>query len=204
MHGIIQSLATWQARLLTGLACMAAVGAAAAAATNPHLTVAARIMIASPLVPAAVTWILATISGGNTAHPHDVRLFERIVGLLSPDERHFLRTHDFGSNFSLGRLPAVRDISHWEGPEYAFLDGKLQKRWGAVKVQIDALCGLIAQTTAPSPGSANLQTVYPRSVDPEDPPRRVILEIKALNDAATAVSKELDAFEPIARRRLFM
>jgi hypothetical protein len=204
MNWLIRTLPTWQGRLLTGAALVAAAVAATISAMDPRLTAAARIALFIPLIPTLLAWFFATIAGGNSPHPHDIKLFESIIELLTADERDFLRSHDFGNNFQLSHMKGVAEIDHWQGAPYEFLDRILQKQWAHVKAKIRNFHELVALTTAPVHGDAHFQTVYPRLIDPEDPPLKVKLEIRALNDAATSVSESLNAFEPVARRKLFV
>jgi hypothetical protein len=203
MDGLLRNLASRQGRLISGLAfVVAAFTSGIAIASNATWTT--KLAASLPLVATGAAWILAEVSGGAVAHPHDIKLFGRIMACLPDDDRHFLRDQNFANNFDLSRMRGIGEMSYWQVSSVEFLDRKIQQEWRELKDKICEFHRLVVSTTAPLSGNVRLQTVYPKSVDPEDPPERVVKEIDALNRGATQLTELIDAFEPMARRRLFV
>lgn len=130
---ILRHLATLQGRIGTGL-----------------LTILAGVNLARPgsawflqweslaaFLAAFATWLVAEFQGAGTPYPHDVRLFSKILDLIDDRERHFLRTHEFHEAFSRECMKGLREITHWGGAAYTFLDSKMQKQWAPLKARIE-------------------------------------------------------------------
>jgi hypothetical protein len=204
MNWLLRNLPSWQGRLLTGLAFVGAAVATALAFVQPSATMAAKATALVALIPAFAAWTFTAIAGGNAAHPHDIRLFERIMATLPEDERHFLRGHDFGNDFMLTSLAGVREISHWQGPTFEFLDRAIERKWKVLRSEIGDFRDRMAQTTAPQRGGGQMKTIHTGFGDREDPSPHVRAKIDALNSGATKVTKLIDEFEPFVRRRLIV
>ncbi|MEA3014297.1 MAG: hypothetical protein QOD42_2842 [Sphingomonadales bacterium] len=195
---IARYLATLQGRVGTGLlAIFAAVNFA-----QPGSEWSFQWERLAALLAAAGVWLVAEFQSSAAPHPHDVRLFNRIIETVGDGERSFLRFHDFHASFPRARLDGTREISLWEGASYAFLDSGLRKQWEPVRAQIDAFRDLVAVSTAPDRFQSGNQTVHPHRSDPSDPSERVREEISALNIAASSLIKSFDAFEIYGRKRL--
>jgi hypothetical protein len=153
-------------------------------------------------VVAAGAWLTSTLRGAvPAAHPSDTRLFEEIEEALSHDERQFLRGHDFINDFERERVGGVRRIyDAWDGPRHKFIDPKLQARWKAVRETLDAFVLNMVTHTSPARGRLEFQTVrYSRG---DGVTQREHDEAASLNKDAEALTKALDSFEELARRRL--
>lgn len=200
MRSILNSLETWQARLVAGLAMMAALvnfmPPTPGWAPDPGKGIAFAV--------ALLAWLTVTIKGAATPLPHDVRLFTKLTETVSPAERTFLRSHDFLGSFALGQIAGVREVGvHWEGSSYAFLDKSLQREWGPIKLAIDEFRDLVAGTTSPVRGNVQLQTV--RTLLEQEQggiSDRTRDEARAMNTVAAKISELLDAFEATGHRRL--
>jgi hypothetical protein len=195
---IAKYLATLQGRVGTGLlAILAAVNfARPGAGWSFHWEGFAALLAAMGV------WGVAEFQGSTTPHPHDVRLFARIMDLVDDGERDFLRNHDFHASFPRERRRGSREIRLWEGAPYEFLDRPMQKIWEPLKAQFDAFGDLVAVSTSPDRDQEGFQTVHPHGRDRSDPSARVREEIKELNTAASALVKSFDAFEIYGRKRL--
>lgn len=201
MKQIIDAIDSWQARIATGLAMLGALALFLAPGSEWKFELKTFV----PFAVAFSAWLFANLKGaGRVVHPHDVRLFEKLMELVDGDERRFLRQNDFLNDFSLDRLKGIREIYvTWDGAGFQFLDKKTQAQWAPLKTAIDELAGLIALNTAPVRGNVRLQTVRTaRDRDDWEISDRAREEARELNAAATSITEKLDAFEPFARSRL--
>ena len=62
--------------------------------------------------------------------------------------------------------------------------------------------GILALNTYPVHGVQDLRTVHPTQGDPENPATFVQKRIDKLNDGASDIANQIDAFERFARSRL--
>lgn len=197
MRWVLDRLDTWQARLLSGLAMLLAL----VALLEPDTKWVPDLPAVGAFIVAALAWLVTNLKGAGTPHPHDIRLFQSIQNLISPDERRFLDSQDFGTLFRRNAWNGVRTIyADWEGPSFEFTDRSLKRSWGLVKEQIGIFSELVVGTTQPA-RNMDFQTVRTsRDVGGlSDETRR---EADAMNAAASELVKRLDVFEIKARRVL--
>ncbi|WP_292066054.1 hypothetical protein [Brevundimonas sp. UBA7664] len=197
----LELLATVQARVFAGLAMLAALAAFLAPVEGWTFELPLAIAAAATLA----LWLLAEFQSAVVRHPHDVELMKTVLQLIGADERALLRTQDFLDDFKLKEFAGVRRIStSWEGPEFEFLDAALQRRWARTFGVMVTFRDEMARRTAPRRGALDWQTVrtgreLAAGDEISDQARD---DAKVLNDTATQLTAELDAFIPYAKRRL--
>jgi hypothetical protein len=101
-----------------------------------------------------------------------------------------------------GGTSGLHDVANWQGSRYAFVDPVLQKRWAIVHKDITEFGNTLGMNSHHVHGSQDLWTVHPTQGDPEYPAPFVQARIDKLNDGATKIADQIDAFERFARRRL--
>lgn len=199
MTKFLQHLTTMQGRITTGCALAVAI-TVGLWPDHPRPVDAVRL---GAVVTAAIAWLFAEIAGPRTPSAHDIKLFESIVETLPQHLLDFLRGQDFGVGSYVDRgTSGLHDVAYWQGSRYAFVDPTLQKRWEATHKTITEFGNILALNTYPVHGAQDLRTVHPTQGDPEDPAPFVQERIDKLNDGATKVANEVDAFERYARQRL--
>ncbi|MGH8422684.1 MAG: hypothetical protein ACRER3_10080, partial [Pseudomonas fluorescens] len=195
----LDHLTTLQGRLTTGCALIIAIVIGLwpdhARPIDPAKTAA--------IFTTAIAWLFAEISGRKAASAHDLKLFDLIVETIPQEIIDFLKDQDFGVGSYIDPGTAgLFKVSHWQGSRYDFVDAALNERWGCTHQAIRKFSKTLANKTLPVHGSNDLRTVHPTHDDPEDPKPFVQERIDILNEEATALAKEIDAFEGFARRRL--
>lgn len=199
MNKFIQHLTTVQGRITTGCVLLVAI-VVGLWPDHPRPVDPVRL---GAIITAAIAWLFAEIAGQRTPSPHDTKLFESIVQTLPQELLDFLRNQDFGVGSYIDRgTSGLHAVAYWQGSRYAFVDAVLQKRWATIHTEIAQFGNFLALNTYPAHGSQDLRTVHPTQGDPEDPAPFVQARIDKLNDGATKVADQIDAFERFARHRL--
>lgn len=199
MTKFLQHLTTVQGRITTGCALAVAI-TVGLWPDHPRQVDVVRL---GAVITAAIAWLFAEIAGPRAPSPHDLKLFESIVETLRQPLLDFLRDQDFGVGSYIDRgTSSLHDFAYWQGSRYAFIDQVLQKRWEVTHKTITEFADFLALNTYSVHGSQNLRTVHPTLGDPNDPEPFVQTRIDKLNDGATKVADEVDAFERFARKRL--
>lgn len=136
-------------------------------------------------------------------HPHDVKLLSEVRALLSPGLQTFLARHNFGSPFRLKILSPLHEmVDEWVGAAHRFHDPLVQDAFGQLMTAIAHLVELVNERIFAD--VRNTEIGSPRT----DLDRREgITEttrkgIRAMNDAASALAREIERFEDVARTRI--
>ena len=199
MIGWLQrSLPTWQGRVTTGVALVAAV---TAGLWPDHAREPDGGKITAVAV-AAIAWLFAALAGAGKPREHDVKLFETFRTALKERDRRFLADQDFHNSFPAKGFEGLNDIAHWEGVAFEFVDARMQARWALVHAKVTAFIQLLAMNTGPVGGNVAMFTAHPTQGDPENPAEWTQKAIDQLNADATALHAQLEAFERYGRQRL--
>jgi hypothetical protein len=160
-------------------------------AANMHKDLADRIDALS-IVPAA------------SHSPRDVRLLERFEALLTPGLLDWLREHDFGAPVQVVLLdPIVEFADTWRGASYEFVDDDLQTSFAKVWTSARNMARLAAAELYWLRSSMEWKTVKDeRDQAAGYASERAKASAAALNEAATALSSEIDGFLRLARKRI--
>jgi hypothetical protein len=152
---------------------------------------------------AGLAWLFAEIGGRRVPSEHDLKLFEQIVSTIPQQVLDFLKDQDFGvGSYNDPGTGALHEVAYWQGSRFEFTDSALNKKWLAVQRRIKEFANRLALDTFPVHDAENWRTVHPTIGDPEDPEPFVQARIDRLNEGATKVANEIDAFESFGRRRL--
>jgi hypothetical protein len=194
-----QHLTTVQGRIATGCALVAAVVLGLwpvdPRPVDPAKTVA--------VILAALAWLFAEIAGHRAPSEHDTALFSNLTETVPQRLLDFLRDQDFGVGLYVDPgTGGLHDVAYWQGSRYEFVDPVLNRRWLAVRKNLREFTNTLALNTFPVHGSQDLRTVHPTQGDPEDPAPFVQARIDKLNEGATKLAAQIDAFESFARHRL--
>jgi hypothetical protein len=137
-------------------------------------------------------------------NPHDAVLIRRLRELFDEDMQIFLRDEDFaGMNIEYGSISRLHNVNYaWRGPEYDFIEPKVQEKWLALRASMNEFGHDVAAYTSPSEGSRNHVTVYSRNEYPEEPHEHTIKAIKKLNGLATVVIDRYYELDALARRNI--
>lgn len=198
INKIYPYLTTAKGRLVTGLALVTAI----VVGLWPDHSRSFDPVRAGAIATAAVAWLYAELAGAGTASDHDVKLFNAFRQAVSVEEKNFLLEQDFHFSFVYKYSEGLREIAHWNGAAYEFVDERLQGKWEPLINQVNNFVLLMAQYSAPVQSSANLMTVHPSGGDSDHPEPWVLKEIGKLNASASNLYKNLDEFERFARKRM--
>lgn len=136
--------------------------------------------------------------------PHDVILIKRLRELFDQPMQIFLKDEDFGS-YSIGYEPIKRlhNANYvWRGPEYEFIEPKVQEKWLALRISMKEFGHDVATHTWPSDGGRDYVTVYGRNEYPEAPQEYTTERIRKLNELATVVVERYYELDALARRNI--
>jgi len=199
MMKFLQHLTTVQGRITTGCILVVAI-VVGLWPDHPRPVDPVRL---GAVVTAAIAWLFAEIAGQRAPSAHDTKLFGDIVETLPQRLLNFLSRQDFGvGSYIDPGTGGLHDIANWQGARYAFVDPVIQKRWATTHKNIVEFGNILALNTYPVHGSQDLRTVHPTQGDPEDPAPFVQERIDKLNNGATEIANQIDAFERFARSRL--
>jgi hypothetical protein len=137
-------------------------------------------------------------------NPHDVILIKRVRDLFDENMQIFLRDEDFGGlNIEYDSIKRIHNINYaWRGPEYEFIEPKVQEKWLALRTSMKEFGHDVATYTSPSDMSRDHVTVYSRNEYPEDPKEHTTERIRKLNDLATVVIERYYELDALARRNI--
>ncbi len=146
---------------------------------------------------------LVTLVGGQKGSPHDRDLYGKYRTLfLTNGVAEFYRRHDFIAAFAESEwAPLSSYVDGWDGPQFEFVDKKLNKAHAAVKLAATKLGMSIAKNTVPI-GNGHLRSVkadYHPSGPTPDWIKRDAAEIQEL---VPAFVKAHDDFVKLAAKRL--
>ena len=137
------------------------------------------------------------------ASQHDLDLLRRLRDKLPEATRLFLRDHDFGGSFrsaNVGEVPHMADT--WRGSQFEFDDATLAPDFEVLLTSVRAFSNLIAIRTSPLNGG-DFSTAVPDRERAEDWfSDQTRARIDELNEAATTVVEQLDAFLKKARQTI--
>lgn len=153
------------------------------------------------VITTIIAWLAAEIVSGRKSSEHDLSLFAKIIELLPESTVDFLRDHDFNNSFAGNQQKGLFEMAEWEGSRRQFLDGPLQKRWAPLQSEIKAFVRELATATGPI-GAGPLFSAHPDHGDKMNPADWVRKHIHTLNEAASTLGRNVDAFETFARHRL--
>ena len=100
-------------------------------------------------------------------------------------------------DFQWSDFRGLREVAVWEGPDYRFLDRALDKAWAPVLAALQSFKTELGRRSMPKAGGDGWYSVRSEA-------RREQWEADAafLNAASDALTKQLDAFLVLGRRRL--
>lgn len=136
-------------------------------------------------------------------HPHDVELLDKVRNQFPVGLQRFLHDHNFGEPFRRDILNSLYEMNEdWRGARFEFHDRELQKAWAEARGRAQTLGSLTgkylfaldANTTLCSPKADEDRR---RGTQPS-----TVRAVGEMNDAATAFTSALDAFERVARDRV--
>jgi hypothetical protein len=137
-------------------------------------------------------------------NPHDIVLIKRVRELFDENMQIFLKDEDFGS-FTIEYEPISRLHNSnyvWRGPEYEFIEPKVQEKWLALQTIMKEFGNEVATHTSPAEMGRDRVTVYSRNEYPEDRSDRTVERIRKLNDLATTVIERYYEMDALARRNI--
>lgn len=136
-------------------------------------------------------------------HPHDVELLARVRGQFPVGLQRFLHDHNFGDTFQRDFLTPIHEMNEdWRGARFEFHDPVLEDAWAVTRARGRTLGDLTGQYLFAL--DANPKLLSPKT----DEDRRrgtqpaTVRAVGEMNDAATAFTAALDAFERVARDRV--
>ena len=148
--------------------------------------------------------VLPENSSAIQVNPHDVILIRRVRELFDENMQIFLRDEDFASFTieyeSISRLHRINYV--WRGPEFDFIEPKVQEKWLALRAAIKVFGHEAAVNTWPAEMGRDRVTVYSLNEDPEHRSERTDARIIKLNDLATTVIDRYYEFDALARRNI--
>lgn len=198
MNWLNRNLSTWQGRITTGVALVAAV---VAGLWPDHPRSADGVRITAVAV-AAVAWLFAELAGAGRPREHDLKLFGAITSTVADRDRRFLSEQDFHNSFQANGYDGIETASRWSGATHEFVDPKLQRLWLPLRERMTSFLNLLATTTGPVGGNVARFTAHPTQGDPDNPAAWTQASIDRLNADATALHVEIENFERHGRRRL--
>lgn len=152
---------------------------------------------ATVFIGAFLVWLYSclpeTLGGTN----HDKQLFSEFLTHVNSDELLFLREQDFQGSFLWEYTKGSRLVANtWHGPYFEFDDGHIQKQFSPIIKQMSEFFHDLAVSTQPiGVGAAKINWDFENE-------QACAVVANRLNGEATAVVAALDAFIPMARRRL--
>jgi hypothetical protein len=133
---------------------------------------------------------------------HDRDLLASFRALLPQAQKEFLRDHDFGGSFCWESLKGIRELAdRWRGAEYEFDNPEVQKHFQALTsfasdwthdLAIGSWIISIDQWASTIPELERNQDISKGTYD----------KIKHLNEGATKLGEDIDAFIRFARQRI--
>lgn len=151
---------------------------------------------------AIVIWLGAEMASARVQPDlHDVSLRQdfRDAARKADD---LLRNHDFGNSFSITNLTPLIAISEvWKGPDYTFIDKKVQKQFEPLLAEIKAFGDHIGLHAGPTP-AGGLATFLLHSEDEWNFSEKTRENIRLANDQATALLRQIETFEAVCISRI--
>ncbi|WP_073562119.1 hypothetical protein [Archangium sp. Cb G35] len=155
----------------------------------------------APTIPAPATPAPTTLPADP--HPHDVRLLTKVRALLSPGLQTFLVLHNFGTPFRHKILSPLHEMAeNWVGAAHRFHDVQVQGAFERLMTAISRFVGIVNERTYADDRNADISTPRTEMDRRQGISETTIKSIRAMNDAAGALSKEIEHFENVARTRL--
>ncbi|MEJ0092702.1 MAG: hypothetical protein WDN46_04505 [Methylocella sp.] len=137
------------------------------------------------------------------SHPHDVELLQRFHRQIPLALKKFLRQHNFGNSFLLGKLDPLHEMNEdWVGADYEFHDAVVQAAFVDVRQAAHAFGELVVQRIYAMRGNPKMG--WPKTDQDAEIGIQPNTEqaIRDLNAKATALSKMIDTLERVARERI--
>jgi hypothetical protein len=146
---------------------------------------------------------LIAFFGGQQGNAHDRELYEKYRALfLSNGIAEFYRRHDFMATFAESEwAPLSNYVDNWVGPEFEFVDKRLNKAHAAVKSAATRLGVSIAKNTVPI-GNGHLRSVKPDYLPPGPTPDWIKREASEIQALVPAFMEAHDEFVKLAAKRL--
>lgn len=139
------------------------------------------------------------------AHPHDVELLDRVHHQLPLRLRQFLHQHNFCNSYLLAKLDPLHEMNEeWVGAAYEFYDETVQAAFAEVRRLAETFGELILQRIYAL--KDNPKMGWPKTDRDADIGIQPSTEmaIKTMNTLAGELSGVIDAFERIARERIWV